>query len=80
MNRGGLDSRGGLHLIVQLVKEVGEGAAETFFHSRVERLNDAIQHNFHSLLSACSVSGVYRQSKRKRGLHLGDVAVSFSRV
>ena len=58
----------------------GDGAAETCFHSRVERLNDAIQHNFHSLLSACSVSGVYRQSKRKRGLHLGDVAVSFSRV
>ena len=46
---------------MQLVKEVGEGggregAAETCLHSRVERMNDAIQHNFHSLLSACSVS------------------------
>ena len=72
--------KGGFHLIVQLVKEVGEGAAEICFHSRVDRLNDAIQHNFHSLLFACSVSGVYRQSKRKRGLHLGDVAVSFGRL
>ena len=70
----------GWALIVQLVKEVGEGAAETCFHSRVERLNDAIQHNFLSLLSACSISGVYRQSKRKRELHLGDVTVSFSGV
>ena len=41
---------------MQLVKEVGEGAAVTCFHSRVERLNDAIQHNFHSLLSAWATS------------------------
>ena len=72
---------GGLYLIVQLAKEVGgEGGEGGRLHSRVDRLNDAIQHNFHSLLSPCCVSGVYRQFKRKRGLHLSDVIVSFSRV
>ena len=70
--------KGGLYLIVQLAKEVGgEGGR---LHSRVDCLNAAIQHNFHSLLSPCCVSGVYRQFKRKRGLHLSDVIVSFSRV
>ena len=53
--------KGGFYLIAQLVKEVGGGEpAETCFHSRVDLLNDAIQHNFHSLLPACCVSGVYR--------------------
>ena len=72
--------KGGLHLIVQLVKEVGGEAVKICFNYRVDRLNDAIQHNFRLLLSACCVSGGHRQSKRKRGLRLGDATVSFSRV
>ena len=54
----------------------GGGATEICFHYRVDCLNDAIQHNFHSLFSACCVAGVHRQSKKKRGLHLGDVTFS----
>ena len=48
--------KGGLHLIVQLVKEVGGEAVKICFNYRVDRLNDAIQHNFHLLLSACCLS------------------------
>ena len=31
----------------------GGGPTEICFHYRVDCLNDAIQHNFHSLFSAC---------------------------